>query len=374
MVTGFVDVIERGRVAGWAADPNEPNGRVSVLVLVDGYALATLVCDLPRDDLGEVRFGDGLHGFALDLTPPLSAKEHRIDVVALDTGEPLPNGRRLLLAEGGEPAFAPVLVTAPGRSGTTLLMSRLSQSPEICVGALYPFEIRMLAYYATAFRVLTAPADLQRSTHPDALEGNGYAVGFNPFSHADFAPVFNDRAAFAAFFAGEVPNTLAAAMRRIVVTYYRTLAADQDKNGSRMFAEKNNNLDESTRQFTRYLFGGVKELVLVRDPRDIYLSKLAYFKHAQAESAFTELTEACAALTRIRQEAGPDTMFVWYEAMIFDQERVLDAIGRFLGVAMPAAAATKHLPMRRWVGLSPPPMKPTAVLLSEIMAASAPAA
>jgi len=271
----------------------------------------------------------------LDLLDPGQDLQRRIDIVALDSGEPLPNGRRLLLAEPGDPGFAPILVTAPGRSGTTLLMSRLSESPEICVGALYPFEIRMLSYYATAFRVLTAPADLQRSMHPDALEGNGYAVGFNPFSHADFAPVFQDRTAFTEFFAGELPNTLAAALRRIVRTYYRMLAIDQDKRASRLFAEKNNNLDEATRQFTRYLFGGVKELVLVRDPRDIYVSKLAYFKHAEAESAFTELTEACAELTRIRREAGPDTMFVWYEAMIFDQERVLDSIGRFHDVEMP---------------------------------------
>ena len=39
----------------------------------------------------------------------------------------------------------------------------------------------MLLYDATAHDVLTAPADLKRSTHPDRLEGTGFFVGFNPF-------------------------------------------------------------------------------------------------------------------------------------------------------------------------------------------------
>ncbi len=48
----------------------------------------------------------------------------------------------------------------------------------------------MLSYYATAYHILTAPADLNRSTHPDKLEGNGFFVGFNPFSDDEYKSAF----------------------------------------------------------------------------------------------------------------------------------------------------------------------------------------
>src|SRR5580700_5995238 len=56
----------------------------------------------------------------------------------------------------------PVLVAAYGRSGTTALMSLLSQSPAVAMGREYPFEERCLTYLAKAVlaseRQAAAPA------------------------------------------------------------------------------------------------------------------------------------------------------------------------------------------------------------------------
>jgi hypothetical protein len=46
-------------------------------------------------------------------------------------------------------------------------MERLLRCNEVVVANCHPFEVRMLSYYATAYNVLTASADLKRSTHPD---------------------------------------------------------------------------------------------------------------------------------------------------------------------------------------------------------------
>ena len=40
------------------------------------------------------------------------------------------------------------MVTAPGRSGTTLLMGLLAKSPAIVAAELVPYELRLISYYS----------------------------------------------------------------------------------------------------------------------------------------------------------------------------------------------------------------------------------
>src|SRR4029077_14208930 len=127
------------------------------------------------------------HGFAWHISPPLPL--HLLDRVTVRfarTGVVLPDGDRPFRGA----ALRPVLVTAPGRSGTTVLMSRLSRSPQICIAEVHPFEVRQVSYWSTVVRTLSGEADYQRSMHPDQLEGVGFKVGSNPFSQPDYVDVF----------------------------------------------------------------------------------------------------------------------------------------------------------------------------------------
>ncbi|MDE2516566.1 MAG: sulfotransferase [Rhodospirillales bacterium] len=321
---------------------SRPDATVEVSILVDGLLHATIPAAAPRPDLAREpeRYGDGRHGFSYSFPVPLSSgQEHRVRVIARATGDLLAQGQTLLAAERALPTLCPVLVTAPGRSGTTQMMHRLSQAGDIVAAPHAPFETRMLAYYAAAYRVLTAPGDLEHSTHPDRLEGDGRFFGANPFGSSAYATNFTARDDFNAFFSGAVPETFLRAIRRLIVTYYAMLANGQTKYAARYFAEKNNNLDAHVRHFLRLAFAQVREIVMVRDPRDLMVSQLAYFRGREVEPCFAECTVSCSALLAIQRQQRRDTLFVRYEDMILRPGPTFQAVSAFLGTQIPEHGA-----------------------------------
>ena len=182
MLIGRLELVEPNLVAGWAADTEAPNSIVDVIIYMKGARVAQVSCDQLRQDL-EARTdlgGNGRHGFRYNFDPPLSCKSASwVSVRIARNGATLPGERK---ENTRHATFSPILVTAPGRSGTTLLMNRLSQSPDICVARIPPFEVRLITYWTTVFRTLAAAPNFEKSTHPDQLAGDGFRFGSNPFS------------------------------------------------------------------------------------------------------------------------------------------------------------------------------------------------
>jgi hypothetical protein len=83
--------------------------------------------------------------------------------------------------------------------------------------------------------------------------------------------------------------------------------------------------------FTRRVFGEVRELVIVRDPRDVLCSHMAYFS-SSAEKAFTQLSHAAKQLLAIRDEARTDIHILKYEDMVRGDPDCFAAMSEFLGV------------------------------------------
>ncbi len=331
---GHVDSITQVSVAGWAADEADPHARLELSVAVDGQETGRVFAERPRRDLATLgKYGDGAHGFVFTFPAPLSVfQDHSVRISFLD-GTTLPGGERILKGEARAPSESeqpsPILVTAPGRSGTTYLMSCLAASPQIVVAELVPYEVRLLSYYAAAFAVLTAPADTERSTHPDHLEGDGFHIGFNPFSSQQYAHAFRKRASLRHYNEDWVPARVGAAVADVVRQYYRLLAADKDKDAVRFFAEKNNNLHRPTRLFARRVFVGLREVVIVRDPRDVLCSHVAYFDSSQ-DKAFAHLSHSCRQLTEIQAEPGQDMCIIRYEDMIRGDAGTYARLGTYL--------------------------------------------
>jgi hypothetical protein len=356
---GHVDAITRRAVSGWAADPDRPDDRLAVSVTVNGVRMGDAPADRLRKDLASLgRYGDGRHGFVFDFPAPLDPhKDHTILVRYADDGVKLPNGEHILTALAAAPAasgkpapvkakasraatpaagdaaakLVPIMVTAPGRSGTTLLMGLLAKSPAIVAAELVPYELRLISYYSAAFNVLTAPGDLEKSTHPDKLDGDGYHIGFNPFQSAQYASAFRDRALLNGYYQEYAPARALDFVRDMVGEYYARLARDKAKPGARYFAEKGNNLHAPTRAFMRRAFGEVRELVILRDPRDVLCSHMAYFS-SSPEKAFNQLSHASRQLLAIRAEALPDVHMIKYEDMVRGQAACFDALSAFLDV------------------------------------------
>jgi hypothetical protein len=385
---GHVDAITRRAVSGWAADPDRPDDHLAVSITVNGVRLGQVQADRLRKDLANLgRYGDGRHGFAFEFPVPLDPQQdHTILVRFADDGVKLPNGEHRLsalaapvapgnpvpvkppplravrpvpAAGGPGTALVPIMVTAPGRSGTTLLMGLLAKSPAIVAAELVPYELRLLSYYSAAFNVLTAPGDLEKSTHPDKLDGDGYHIGFNPFQSAQYAAAFRDRSLLTDYYQDFAPSRTLDYVRDMVGDYYGRLARDKSKPGARYFAEKGNNLHAPTRAFMRRVFGDVRELVILRDPRDVLCSHMAYFS-SSPEKAFNQLSHASRQLLAIRAEALPDVHILKYEDMVRGDAACFTALSAFLDVKVEPETGVRPQEVFRRHGTSVSPQASVA--------------
>jgi hypothetical protein len=336
MLKGHVDTASHVMIDGWAADDARPDVAVNVDILLNNRHLVTVTADNLREDLAALgEFGAGHHGFRFTFAAPLSAATtHRISVRYADNGTLLPAGERVLRAPGegatgSGSALTPILVNVTARSGTTLLMAVLAHAPEIIVAELVPFETRLLSYYANAHNVLTHGADMVRSTHSDDLEGDGFHIGFNPYNGPDRDSAFLVPAIARDYTEHYVPSRLDESFHDVITEYYCRLARDRGKPKARFFAEKNNNWQNLVRSFTRRAFGAVREIVTIRDPRDVLCSQMSFFK-IEAERSFSELNSALEHILDMHAEGSRDIYFNVYEQLLRGDKACFVGLSEFL--------------------------------------------
>lgn len=330
MLVGHVGRVEPSLIGGWAADTEHPDAIIDVVIYVDGKRLARVACDVFRRDLLDLRiYGHGRHGLHYTFPTPLPLDLlDRISVRFASTGAVVPNGERIL--PGGEQLNA-ILVTAAGRSGTTFMMGRLALSPQICVAETPPFEVRLMSYWSTVVKTLTGEADHKRSMHPDRLESDGFKVGSNPFSHEAFHDAFRNGAIGPDYFEKYARSVLEDSARKLIREFYLRIKVDRPKPSAIFFAEKSNSLHQPMRLFARILFPNLKEIVLVRDPRDQLCSQLSYFR-ITPEQALSGIADTAMELARIKREEGESVILVRYEDMIIDSARVFAELSAQLGI------------------------------------------
>ena len=89
MFVGNVDVAQRDRIAGWAADTDFPNDTIEVVILVAGREVGRACADGLRQDLRDLGpYGNGRHGFDFTFGEPLSADEDHVVAVRFATFRP----------------------------------------------------------------------------------------------------------------------------------------------------------------------------------------------------------------------------------------------------------------------------------------------
>jgi hypothetical protein len=326
---GHVDTVSHGRIAGWAADPAQPARAVDVIVRLGGRQIR-VAAQTMRPDLAAIFPGaTGRYGFMLEDGPlPLSPfVATPVEVVFAGSLAPVDGGRVLLAPVGsGGPApgadgRAPIVVTTTGRSGSSLLMARLAGHPAIVVARGHPYEAKQLSYYAQALRVLTAEADRARSTHPDTMGRveNRFFIGSNPFS---------DGAEAAAFWTARAPDRLRACFAGLLQDYYDCVAGELGRGGAPYFAEKIGTSD-LVREAAGFLFGTVREIVLVRDPRDIACSAKSFWGR-DFEASLKDLRGQFLRMVRPRTEPGLKQIVLRYEDLLLSPADTLSRLWDFL--------------------------------------------
>jgi hypothetical protein len=334
---GHVDEISRKMVVGWAADNEHWDREVEIAVFVNGKLVGRFPAAQFRDGLKGSLSAEatGKYGFEFIFEPALAVlDEHKVEVKVVGAPQLLPNGAKTLKAPPQlQSPLTPIMVTSSGRSGTTLLMQWLSKYPELVMGQLYPYEMKLVNYYSAAFRVLAAETDRKNSTDPDTMFGEKfrYLIGSNPYTRPGFHSVTTARKALERFFEETVPTAYAETFRKLVQEYYNILKQDQNKPLARYFVEKSV-LDEAARKGPRLIFGSVREIVLVRDPRDFLCSAKAFWK-ASNDQAMRLVIHSSRRLEEICLQAAPDTIVIKYEDLVAAPAETMQRIGDFIGLS-----------------------------------------
>ena len=342
---GYVDFVSRSSIAGWAADQELPSREVEVGILVDGRPHGQAIANQQRDQLRLVFPGaTGQYGFRFEFEWPLNVFEsHEVEVVVRGSGELLPNGCHTIpkIGVGQAPrprraaGMKPILVTSTGRAGSSLCMARLGSHPRLVVGGDYPYETLLLSYYALALRTLTSQADRARSMNPDAMLGPQFRfqVGYNPFNYVNAG----QPPALREYWNNHVPHLLAGTFSRLISDYYRAASKSTGKLRVKFFAEKAQP-NPIVRQATQVMFGDIREIVLIRDPRDLLCSYKAFWK-APAEASVERIYSQLEALGSLRNKHLPEAVFIRYEDMILEPDATMSRIWSFIGLDSPEPSA-----------------------------------
>jgi hypothetical protein len=213
-------------------------------------------------------------------------------------------------------SLSPICVTSLGRTGSTLMMRILNTHPAIVVAGGYPHETK----YA------------QKALHS--------VVGSLEAMLPEGVSCFGVKPPFSAFYDGTRCHILRAAVSTIDL-FYESAAQAQEKTGVRYFAEKclPSFLPNITRDIYRL---NAKEIILMRDPRDIFCSAASFNKlrgflefgaenHQTDAEWFRAIRHAFLHLVRCHNRRE-HALVIRYEDLVFDPPSTILSILRFLDV------------------------------------------
>jgi hypothetical protein len=261
-------------VRGWAVGAGAPVEHVEFSA--GGAILRRVPCDVgqpalaaERPDLG----GAGSSGFyatlsGLDLPRRF---EVGIDAVLAD-GRRAPigliRGTRARLTTSFAPRLQPLMVSGPGRAGSTIFMQMLAGHERIAVHPPFDEEPRAATYWMEVLRALARPQSWMRQISPAGPLREDWWLG-----RRDPVPRRLRSKSLQGWLAGEAVEDLAAFAQSRIEAVYTRIEAEEGKSGGSYFAEKVRN--DIVSDLLWELYPDAREVVLVRDPRDVLTSILA---------------------------------------------------------------------------------------------------
>lgn len=347
-------------LSGWVVGRHEPVSAVEVVQ--QDVRVASAAVEIARGDVADAHPaapGAQRAGFSLRLGGVWLPETFTLRLeAAFENGHrvafALLRGRRAAFPTppAEEDGIAPIAVTALPHSGATLVMGLLAAHPEVVVAGAHPHSARPAAYWEHLVRVLSAPADPRGSSHPDTFDADLHRIGSHPFN----GPPLTDAPEVRSWLGGGYVEGLAAFSRRNASQLYARVAAAQGKRAPRFYAEKRE--PGPTARLTACLHPASREIIVVRDFRDMACSMLAFARgegeeprgegeesRGEGEESRREgerprsdedfllsLVPALARLVAYARERGQNALLVRYEDLIRDPAETLTRVLEHLGL------------------------------------------
>jgi hypothetical protein len=243
---------------------------------------------------------------------------------------------RIIFSISREPLIAsahdtlsPILVNGIFRSGTSHLMRLLSKSPDVVCHDVYPYEYRFGYYWIHLFKILSSGYNLPFDnwyfqTRTDAI---------TPFPYVPFLPNLD------VWYQVEHVAGLLTYVKDSITSVYRSLSSTACSH----FLEK---FPGAYHGIFKELFPTTKEIVLLRDFRDIYVSvklfneKRGYIAFGQEscnsdEEYLDHLGKMFTVMFRRAASEAESVFLVRYEDLILDEQKVLTRICHWAGINVP---------------------------------------
>ena len=247
-------------------------------------------------------------------------------------------GRRRSVLAGYRPRHQPLMVTSLGRTGSTWLMRLLAEHPAVLTYRKYPYEVRPAKYWLHLFRVLsTRPNPTKVVGQPQEFHLETLAAGANPFREPSFATIPE----LETWSASTYVERLAAFCQESIDQWYEIVATAQDERSAAYFAEKQ--FPDDFPGLAWSLYPSARELILVRDFRDMVTSMLAYNQkrgfddfsrvgREDDEAWVNSLRSGVNALAKAWQRRRDRAYLVRYEDLVSDPSATMAGVFEYLGV------------------------------------------
>jgi Sulfotransferase family len=348
-------------VRGWAIGADGPVDAIEVSLGARKTALKASTGE-PRPDVA-AEYPDVPHAQSCGFRTQVGLLENRarfgLEVHArLSDGSRVRIGRiegeRRRVGSALEPTVQPLMLNTIGRSGSTWLAWLLSCHPEVVGYRPMQFETRVATYWTSVLQGLAQPRSyLSQLVTTDLETDRRWWLG----DGARSTPKVDDPP-LEGWLGGEAIDQVATMCQERIDAFFRRLAADQGKPEARFFLEKFL-LEPVVLDLLAELYGEAREIILVRDFRDVVSSVLAFNRKRGYQAFGRERVDSDAEYIRsvalkqalgVQQrweERGDQAHLIRYEDLLTEPEATLEKAFGFVGVDRSPEVVAKTLERAR---------------------------
>jgi hypothetical protein len=327
---------------GWALAASGPVEKVEVLQ--EGRVVGEAEVGEVRADIAAA-FPDVPHGERCGFRVPISAldlrQEFDLEVIARGPGDLRARvaglaGARATLPAGGADLIQPLMVNTIGRSGSTWLVWLLSCLSEAVAFNPWARDARVGTYWTSVLQALSRPQSYLAQLVPGPLERRNWWM-----DRPDLRFGVGGDSELEAWLGSEAIESLVEHCRTRVDAFYARLGADGER--PRYFVEKYLPY-QLTPDLLAEMYPGAREVILVRDFRDMLCSVIAFNRKrgyeafgradvgSDAEYVETTVANSARRLARRLRERGEEAHLVRYEDLFREPATLLTGMMRYLGL------------------------------------------